>query len=143
MRNSTDLQLIGNCSLRTLSIRGDQRGNLIALENEGEVPFTMQRIYYLYGTAPGTARGFHAHRALHQFAVCVSGSCTFLLDDGSERQDVVLDRPDVGLHIQPMVWHEMRDFSTDSVLLVMAAAPYDEADYIRSYEEFLSLVKQP
>jgi dTDP-4-dehydrorhamnose 3,5-epimerase-like enzyme len=89
--------------------------------------------------ASGVERGFHAHRKLEQLAIAVSGSCTFVLDDGSVREEVRLDRPDGALLMAPMVWHEMRDFSPECVLLVLASEPYSEDDYIRDYSEFLGL----
>ena len=125
--------------LKDLRVRGDERGSLIALE-EPDVGFPINRAYYIYGTQPGVARGGHAHRHLEQLAVCVSGSCLFVLDDGKLREEVRLDRPDLGLRISSMIWREMHDFSSDCVLLVLASRPYDEADYIRNYQDFLALV---
>lgn len=120
-------------------MRGDERGSLIALEGH-DVPFAIRRVYYIYGTGRGVERGFHAHRDLHQLAVCVSGSCTMIVDDGIERREVPLTSPDVALHIGPMVWHEMHGFSADAVLVVLASATYDEADYIRDYGAFLEAI---
>jgi len=116
---------------------GDDRGSLVALETEKEVPFDIKRVYYIYGTSAGVARGFHAHKALKQVAVCVSGSCRFLLDDGVNKEEVVLNSPTQGLLIEHMIWHEMYDFSGDCVLMVLASEHYDEADYIRDYDIFL------
>jgi dTDP-4-dehydrorhamnose 3,5-epimerase-like enzyme len=121
------------------TVRGDDRGDLVAIEARRDVPFAIERVYYLPRTAPGVARGFHAHRALQQVLVNVAGSCTILLDDGNERASVLLDDPARGLLVDPMVWHEMHDFSPDCVLMVLAAAHYDEADYVRDYEEFAGL----
>ena len=131
------------CELVSLAVRGDDRGSLIALESDTvDVGFPIARVYYIYGTVPGVERGFHAHRVLKQLAIAVSGSCTMRLDDGRETRNVRLDRPDVGLTIGPMVWREMSDFSDDCVLLVMASAHYDEADYIRDYATFKKLTGQ-
>lgn len=116
----------------------DARGSLVALEGGKNVPFDIRRVYYLYGSKDSQPRGFHAHRALQQVAVCVSGSCRMVLDDGRRREDAILDRPERGLLIREMVWREMHDFTPDCVLLVLASEHYDEADYIRSYEEFSS-----
>jgi dTDP-4-dehydrorhamnose 3,5-epimerase len=133
--------LPGNCRLHQLDVRGDARGSLVALEGGGNVPFDIARIYYIFGTQPGVARGFHAHRQLVQLAVCVSGSCVMMLDDGQgPQQHVTLDRPDVAVEIAPMVWHEMHDFSPDCVLAVLANDHYDEADYIRNYDEFTAMI---
>ena len=116
---------------------GDERGELIALENNESVPFKIKRVYYILNTKKGEARGFHAHKALKQLAVCVAGSCRFVLDNGLEKEGVVLDSPLKGLIIDKMIWHEMYDFSEDCVLMVLADEAYDEGDYIRNYEEFL------
>jgi len=125
-----------------LEVRGDERGSLIALEAATGVPFAIERVYYIFGTREGVVRGLHAHHALTQWAVCVAGACTVLLDDGRERTDVRLDRPDLALQIGPMVWHEMRDFEPGTVLMVLADGPYDEADYIRDQAEFERLVSE-
>jgi dTDP-4-dehydrorhamnose 3,5-epimerase len=127
------------CELLRLNVKGDERGSLIALEGGLSLPFEVARVYYIYGTLEGVARGFHAHRDLHQLAICVSGSCTMIIDDGRERRAIKLDRPDHGLSIGPMLWREMHDFSRDCVLLVLASRPYDEADYIRDYDDFVAL----
>lgn len=132
--------LVGNCKLHELNVRGDARGSLIALESSRNVPFDIARVYYIYGTQTGVPRGFHAHRALRQWAICVAGSCTLVIDDGRERQSVVLDTPSRALEIGPMIWREMRDFSPDAVLLVLASKAYEERDYIRDYETFLAEV---
>jgi dTDP-4-dehydrorhamnose 3,5-epimerase-like enzyme len=116
---------------------GDERGSLIALEYLKEIPFEIRRIYYIFGTLPGVERGFHAHLNLKQVAICVSGYCTFVLDDGKIRQEVLLDSPGRGLLIEDLIWREMKDFSPDCVLLVLADQLYDESDYIRNYESFL------
>jgi len=124
-----------------LQTHDDPRGSLVAIEENKNLPFTVKRVYYLYNTQLGVRRGFHAHKNLKQLAIVVKGSCRFLLDDGSERTDVLLDSPTQGLLIESMVWREMYDFSEDCVLLVLADQLYDENDYIRSYEEFLAEVK--
>lgn len=118
---------------------GDQRGSLVALEAEKTIPFPIQRVYYLFGTQPGVARGFHAHHKLQQVAVCVTGKCRMVLDDGKQREEVWLDSSTKGLLIGDMIWREMHDFSPDCVLLVLASEHYDEADYIRNYDDFLRL----
>jgi dTDP-4-dehydrorhamnose 3,5-epimerase-like enzyme len=116
--------------------RGDKNGWLVALEAHRQVPFEIKRTYYIYGTQPGVRRGKHAHRHLQQMAVCLHGSCKFFMDDGRVQQEFLLVRPDQGLLIKPMVWHEMHDFSADCILLVLASGPYDESDYIRDRAEF-------
>ena len=119
---------------------GDDRGQLIALEEGIDIPFSIKRVYYMYDTIEGVRRGFHAHRKLEQILVCVSGSCKVLLDNGSERKVVPLEKPYEGLYIESGMWREMFDFSPDAVLLVLASELYDESDYIRDYDEFLAAV---
>ncbi len=116
---------------------GDNRGMLIALEQERDVPFKIRRVYYLFATQCGVHRGRHAHRHLNQLAVAVRGSVTFLLDDGSGAAEVVLDDPLHGLLLGSMVWRELYDFSDDCVLMVLADQLYDPADYITDYADFL------
>ncbi len=120
-----------------LQARGDDRGSLIALEEGKNIPFPVKRVYYLFNTKEGVSRGFHAHRALKQVAIAVRGSCRFLLDDGKERVEVLLDNPAQGLLIESFMWREMHDFSDDCVLMVLADQLYDESDYIRNHEDFL------
>jgi dTDP-4-dehydrorhamnose 3,5-epimerase-like enzyme len=127
------MSLIKDISFRSL---GDERGSLVALEALRTVPFEVKRVYYIFGTQPGVSRGYHAHRALQQVAVCVTGKCRIVLDDGTRREDAWLDSPTNGLFIGGLVWREMHDFSTDCVLLVLANEYYNETDYIRSYDEF-------
>lgn len=128
------------CSLHRHLVRGDPRGKLVALQGGHEVPFDIARVYYLYDTTPDVVRGHHAHLALRQWLVCVSGSCRIILDDGHRRRDVVLDDPATGLLIDALIWREMADFSPGAVLLVLASERYDEADYIRDHDRFLALV---
>jgi len=121
---------------------GDDRGSLVALESNITVPFDIQRAYYIFGTKQGVSRGFHAHKALRQVAVCVTGKCRMVLDNGVEKADFWLESPTKGVLIEHMVWREMHDFSPDCVLLVLASERYDEADYIRNYEDFLRQVSR-
>ena len=119
---------------------GDERGSLVALEGNKRVPFDIKRVYYIFGTKEGVSRGFHAHLNLKQVAVCVTGSCRFVLDNGKQREEVVLDKSTTGLLINDLTWREMYDFSPDCVLMVLASEYYDESDYIRDYQEFLQVV---
>ncbi|WP_440028447.1 sugar 3,4-ketoisomerase [Chromobacterium amazonense] len=125
-----DIQLV------QLQKHGDERGSLVALEDQRNVPFSIKRAYYLFGTKEGVRRGFHAHKKLQQMAIVVRGQCRFHLDDGKEQVEILLDNPAQGLMIPPGLWHEMYDFSSDCVLLVLANEHYDESDYIRKYEDF-------
>ncbi len=115
---------------------GDERGSLISLEENKNIPFEIKRVYYIFGTEQGVARGFHAHKELVQVAICVKGSCSFLMDNGNRKETVNLDSPSIGLVIDVMQWHEIHDFSEDCVLMVLASDYYDEADYIRDYDAF-------
>ena len=121
---------------------GDDRGQLIAIEAGKDLPFDVKRVYYIYDTLPGVRRGFHAHRNLQQILICVSGSCKIHLDNGFDTAEVLLDKPNVGLYISNDMWREMYDFSEGAVLLVLASQHYDEADYIRNYDDFLALVRE-
>ena len=126
-------------NLIEFNVNGDDRGSLISLENNKEVPFNIKRIYYIFDTKTEVSRGFHAHRNLEQIAICVKGSCKFILDDGSHREEVILNKPNIGLYIDSFKWREMHDFSEDCVLIVLASEVYSEADYIRDYYEFKKL----
>ena len=115
---------------------GDERGQLIALEESKEIPFEIKRVYYMYDTVAGVHRGLHSHRTLEQVLICIHGSCKVLLDDGIDKQEVLLDKPFEGVYIGPDIWREMYDFTSDAVLLVLASQVYDENDYIRNYNLF-------
>lgn len=116
---------------------GDDRGSLIALEENYNAPFDIKRVYYIFDTKEGVIRGYHAHINLKQIAIAVKGNCTFVLDDGKTREEVILNNPNKGLLIEGLIWREMKDFSPDCVLVVLASEHYDESDYIRNYDEFL------
>ena len=120
---------------------GDDRGSLVALESFKTVPFEIKRVYYIFGTKEGVARGFHAHKSIKQVMVCVTGSCNILLDNGLKREEVLLDSPTKGLLIEDLIWREMQSFSPDCVLIILANEYYKENDYIRDYQEFLSAIK--
>ena len=121
----------------TFEIHGDDRGELVALEAFGNVPFEIKRVYYIYRTEEGVIRGRHAHKSLEQILICVHGSCRLKLDNGTETETILLNKPDEGIYIANDIWREMYDFSPDAVLLVIASEPYDERDYIRDYDAFL------
>lgn len=126
-----------NIKLIQLQKHGDERGQLVALEETKNIPFSIKRVYYMFDTCEGVRRGFHAHYKLQQLVIPVRGSCRIMLDDGAEKIDVYLDNPAQALAIGSMIWHEMYDFSNDCVLMVLADDFYDEADYIRSYQDFI------
>jgi len=121
-------------------ILGDDRGSLISIEQSKNIPFDIKRVYYIFGTKKDIRRGFHAHKKLKQVAVCISGSCEFLLDNGKTKKTTLLNSPNKGLLINDMIWHEMYNFSSDCVVMVLADDFYDESDYIRNYDEFLKVV---
>lgn len=120
---------------------GDERGSLIALEENKNIPFTVKRVYYMYDTKPGVRRGFHAHKSLKQILFCPSGACTIMLDSGEEKRCVRLDKPTEGLLVDSNIWREMYDFTPDAVLMVLASDYYDEKDYIRNYQDFLEYIR--
>lgn len=122
----------------TFDYHGDERGKLIALEALSEqLPFEVKRVYYIFDTTPGTERGKHAHKELKQVLICVNGACTIECEmpDGSKSSHR-LDWPNKGLLIEGLVWREMKEFSKDATLVVLASAHYDEKDYIRNYRDF-------
>lgn len=124
----------------TFQPHGDDRGQLIALEEFSDIPFRIKRVYYMYDTVTDVVRGSHAHKKLEQILVCVHGSCKIRLDNGKEKKVVVLEKPYEGLYVANNMWREMYDFSPDAVLMVFASELYDEQDYIRDYDEFLESV---
>lgn len=119
---------------------GDDRGQLVALEEMKDIPFRIKRVYYMYDTVKGVRRGGHAHRSLEQILICVHGSCKVQLDDGKDKKIVSLEKPYEGLYLANNIWREMYDFSEDAVLMVLASQLYDETDYIRNYDAFLESV---
>lgn len=123
-------------------IIGDERGGLIALEENLSIPFDIKRVYYIFDNKNGIRRGLHTHKKLRQVLISISGSCKILLDDGIKRTDILLDSKDKGLLVEPFIWHEMYDFSPDSILMVLASDFYDESDYIRSYQDFIKIVRK-
>ena len=130
--------MVSNVQEVVFAAHGDERGKLIALEALADlVPFEVKRVYYIFDTTPGTVRGNHAHKDLRQLLVCVSGACTIACEmpDGTKSEHR-LDWPDRGLLIEGLVWRQMKEFSKDAVLLVLASEHYDESDYIRDYQVF-------
>jgi dTDP-4-dehydrorhamnose 3,5-epimerase-like enzyme len=126
----------------TFLMKGDERGNLIALEANKNIPLDIKRVYYIFATKEGVKRGLHAHKNLDQILICVNGSCDILLDDGIEKNVIKLENRNEGIHIKKMIWHEMFNFSSDCVLMVLASDYYYEEDYIRDYKEFLNYIEK-
>lgn len=121
---------------------GDERGQLVALEEYKDIPFEIKRVYYMYDTGDGVRRGFHAHKSLKQILICIHGSCKIHLDNGREKKEISLEKPYEGLYISNAMWREMYDFSQEAVLMVLASDYYNEDDYIRNYDDFLDMVKE-
>lgn len=127
-----------DCSLITFDKHhSDRKGNISVIENNKELPFEVQRIFYLYDIPGGESRGAHAHKECHQFLVAASGSFEVILNDGKVERTIYLNQPYKGLHIPPGVWASEVNFSSGAICLVLASHKYDESDYIRSYNEFL------
>lgn len=122
-----------------LPVISDQRGNLSFIESGRHAPFDIARVYYLYDVPSGSVRAGHAHLSLHQLLIAVSGSFDVRLNDGVREETVTLNRPNRALHIGPMQWREIENFSSGSVCLVLASRHYDEADYIRDFDDFLAM----
>ena len=121
--------------------QSNDKGSLVFLEGCKDIPFEVKRLYYIYGIENGIRRGFHAHKELNQALICIHGSCKIMLDDGTEKSAIVLNDPSEGLFVGKLVWREMYDFSDDAVLLVLASSYYDEQDYIRDYNDFISYLE--
>lgn len=133
---------IRDCAIIELPKISDPRGNLTFVEGGVHIPFEIQRTYYLYDVPGGAERGGHAHKALHQLIIAMSGSFDVVLDDGREKKRFHLARSYYGLYVCPMVWRELDNFSSGSVCMVLASNKYDEADYYREYGQFISAVGQ-
>lgn len=125
-----------DCSILELNKHHHEKGNITVVENNNTVPFDVKRIYYLYDIPGGESRGGHAHRKLKQLIVAASGSFSVILDDGCVKRTFVLNRPYQGLLVVSGIWRELTDFSSGAVCLVLASSIYEEADYIRDYNEF-------
>lgn len=120
----------------------DLRGSLTFAEIEQSLPFTPRRYFIIFEVPTKDVRGEHAHRKCHQFLVCIKGSCTVVVDDGQKRAEIILDHPNLGLHIPPMIWATEYKYSPDAILLVLASDIYQAEDYIREYDEFLKEVSK-
>jgi hypothetical protein len=130
-----------SCRLIALPKISDPRGNLTFIEGGRHLPFDIKRVFYLYDVPGGADRGGHALKQCHQFLIAMSGSFDVLLDDGQEKRRIQLNRSYHGLHLPPMVWREMDNFSSGAVCLVLASETYSEADYYREYANFLAAMK--
>jgi dTDP-4-dehydrorhamnose 3,5-epimerase-like enzyme len=130
----------GGAALRRLPLHRDQRGTLSFGQLGDHLPFSPQRYFIITDVPDGFVRGDHAHREQHQFFVPVRGRCRVVVDDGREREEILLGAPTIGLHVPPLAWGTLYDFSADALLLVLTSGRYDAAEYVRSYEAFAALV---
>ena len=137
MKNST----VNDCKIIQLSKIHNRAGNITIVENNMDIPFDVKRIYYLYDIPSNETRGGHAHKELYQLIIGASGSFNVNLYDGVDKKTIFLNRPDFGLLIVPGIWRDLSDFSSGSVCLVFASEIYSENDYIRNYDEFITLKK--
>lgn len=130
-----------DCSILHLPKINSQTGNITVVENNINIPFDVQRVYYLYDVPGGEERAAHAHKALEQLIIAASGSFDITIDDGIIKKTFQLNRPYIGLHIKPGIWRDITNFSSGSICLVLASLKYDEKDYIRDYNLFLNYKK--
>ncbi len=130
---------VGGAELRNITTHTDPRGSLSVADFGNDLPFEPKRCFYVYGVPENKQRGEHAHRLCEQFLVCLRGSCHAIVDDGYRRVEVILDRPNLGLYMPPMIWGTQYRYSADALLLVFASHSYDDADYIKTYGEFAVL----
>ncbi|OPY71302.1 MAG: TDP-4-oxo-6-deoxy-alpha-D-glucose-3,4-oxoisomerase [Syntrophorhabdus sp. PtaU1.Bin002] len=137
MKNS-----IYDCVILPLRKIHNRAGNITIVEGQKNIPFDVRRIYYLYDIPGGEARGGHAHRDLCQLIIAASGSFNVLLDDGENKKIATLNRPDYGVMVVPGIWRELFEFSSGAICLVLASQKYDERDYIRNYDQFVSFSRE-
>ncbi|MBF5038169.1 WxcM-like domain-containing protein [Methylophilus sp. 13] len=128
---------LDDCRIIELPKIHNPQGNLTFIENNTHIPFDISRVYYVYDVPGGAERGGHAHKNLHQFIVAMSGSFDITLDDGKDKKTFHLARSYYGLYVCPMIWREIDNFSSGSVLMCLASEKYDEGDYFRRYDEFM------
>ncbi|MDV7140128.1 FdtA/QdtA family cupin domain-containing protein [Maribacter sp. TH_r10] len=130
-----------DCSVIDISKVHSESGNITVVENNKNIPFAVERIYYLYDVPGGETRGGHAHYELEQYIIAASGSFDVIIDDGINRKTVSLNRPNLALHIVPGLWRELNNFSSGSISMVLASHVFEESDYIRDYNSFLEYRK--
>ncbi len=134
--------MIEKCRMIEFPQKGDDRGHLVIVEGNQDIPFEIKRVFYIYGSDKDVIRGKHANYNTEFVLINVAGTSKVKVDDGTEQKIFSLDRPHTGIFLPRMVWKDMYDFSEDSVLLVLASEHYDETEYIRSYSEYLEIMKQ-
>lgn len=140
MDNLSSSMGLDACRIIELPKISDPRGNLTFIEGGSHIPFHIQRVYYLYDVPGGAERGGHAHRELHQLIIAMSGSFDVVLDDGRQKKRFHLNRSYYGLYVCPMIWRELDNFSSGSVCMVLASNRYDEGDYYREYDAFVTML---
>ncbi len=133
---------IKDCKIIELPKIAEPRGNLTFIEGNRHIPFDIRRVYYLYDVPGGAERGGHAHKALNQLIIAMSGSFDVILDEGGEKKRFHLNRSYQGLYVCPMIWRELDNFSSGSVCMVLASNIYEESDYYRDYNEYLAVIKK-
>lgn len=134
MRRSNLINLI------ELPLKSDDRGDLVFLEAKKHLPFSIKRLFYIFNTRSTMPRGFHAHKKNRLVLICLAGTVVIKLDDGSNVNQIRLNRPNQALLIEPKIWHNLEQFSPGAIVLACASEPYDEKDYIRDYQEFIKYV---
>jgi dTDP-4-dehydrorhamnose 3,5-epimerase-like enzyme len=133
---------VKNVKFIDLPRRDDPRGSLCFAEEGTHVPFHSKRFFYIFGVPENMARGGHAHKRNEQMHICVNGSLTVTLDDGTTKEEITLSDPGQAMYVGPLVWHTMKNFSPETVLLVLNSEMYSEEEYLRSYEDFLAEIKK-
>jgi dTDP-4-dehydrorhamnose 3,5-epimerase-like enzyme len=132
---------LDNVKLINLPVYNDPRGNLTFIESNNHIPFEIKRVYYLYDVPGGATRAAHGHKALHQLMIAMAGSFDITLDDGKSKKTYTLNRSYYGIYIPPMIWRDLDNFSSGAVCMVLASEYYDEADYYRQYDDFISAAR--
>ncbi len=130
-----------DCSLIYLPKIGNRNGSITSINGEVELPKEIKRVFYLYDIPGGESRGAHAHKDCHQFLIAASGSFEVVLDDSSTKRQILLNQPNIALHIVPGIWASEVNFSSGSICLVLASHTYDENDYIRDYKSYVDYIK--
>lgn len=136
------MSLIDQCRILYFQELGDERGHLVAAEGMKEIPFEIKRVFYIYGSNSSVVRGQHANRESEFVLINVAGTSKVKVTDGKQERIIELNKPNMGVYIPKMIWKDMYDFSTESVLLVLASSIYDNSEYIRSYEDYLIEIKE-
>jgi dTDP-4-dehydrorhamnose 3,5-epimerase-like enzyme len=132
---------IQDCKIIKLPKIGDRNGHITFVNNRKELPFDVERVFYLYDIPGGESRGAHAHRECHQFLIAACGAFEVLIDDGKQKKKVLLNQSDMGIHIVPGIWASEINFSSGAICLVLASNKYDESDYIREYNDYLNYIE--